>query len=284
MYSAESKTLINLLVTPEILPISSPYDWVQIILHCDDIKSIRWVYVVFAEITLYNLHRIILYTSTYADNLGLEHYFFINNQKYGSGIGDNSKRLSDRKARLMQVLPNIGENFQYVYGKLSCSLVVMATKNGTKEKISWLPRICSGSIGTFPPESECADLEQIRQYNPTRFLNIDAINKLFMHERFGANQQTNKREKRLGPSILCQSAQPHSTISLIYKRPIIDLYESSDDSDEDEENSTWEKGNRIKKMNLNKRKVQSPEKLPFPKSSFIVSIFKTLYQDNSLSG
>jgi len=166
----------------------------------------------------------------------------------------------------MQAIQNTGETFQYVYGQLRCSLVVIATKNGTKEKLSWLPRICSGSIGTFPPESDCADLQQLQQFNPTRFLNLDGINKIYMHERFGANQQTNKREKRNGPSILCQSAQPQSTIALIYKRPIIDLYESSDDSYEDEEEKSHSKRN---KENKRKRINQSS---PWDKENTMMEI------------
>jgi len=150
-------------------------------------------------------------------------------------VGDNMKRLSDRKVRLMQVIQNTGDSFQYVYGLLKCSLVVIATKNGTKEKLSWLPRICSGSVGTFPPEMSCSDLQQISQYTPSRFIDIDTINKIYMHERFGANQQTNKNEKRMGPSILCQSTYPNSTISLIFKRPIVSMYDSSDDSEDFEE-------------------------------------------------
>jgi hypothetical protein len=218
----------------ETNPISSAHDWVQITMECEDIRKIRRVFVVFGEITLYNLHRIIHYSGNYEDNLGLEHAFYIRNEKYGSGIGDNTKRLNDRKVRFMQVLQNTGETFQYVYGQLRCSLVVIATKNGTKEKLSWLPKLCSGSKGTFPPESACSDLQLIRSYRPTRYVNIDKINKTYMHERFGANQQTNKVEKRVGPSILCQSSEPHSTISLIYKRPIISIYDSSEDSEDEE--------------------------------------------------
>jgi len=211
--------------------------------------------VIFAGITLFNLHRIIQIAAMYEDNLGIEHYFNIKNQKYGSGVGDNSKRLSDRKTRLMQVIQNTGESFQYNYGLLKCSLVVIATKIGTKEKLCWLPRICSGSIGTFPPEPVCADLQLITRFIPSKRLEIDALNKIYMHERFGANQQTNKSEKRVGPSILCQSSQPHSTISLIYKRPIVTMYDSSDDSEEEEEDIIKENPSKVLKDNNNQRKI-----------------------------
>lgn len=241
------------LETQQILPLGSPNDWVQITVECDDIKKIRRVFVIFAGITLFNLHRIIHIAASYEDNLGIEHYFNIKNQKYGSGVGDNSKRLSDRKTRLMQVIQNTGESFQYSYGLLKCSLVVIATKIGTKEKLCWLPRICSGSIGTFPPESVCMDLQSLTRFVPSKRLDLDALNKIYMHERFGANQQTNKSEKRVGPSILCQSAQPHSTISLIYKRPIIAMYDSSDESEEEEE-ETRENPSKMLKDNNNQRK------------------------------
>jgi len=237
-----------MLETQQILPLAAPTDWVQITLECDNLEKIRRVFVIFAGITLYNLHRIIQISANYENNLGLEHYFIVKNIRYGSGVGDNAKRLSDRKARLMQVIQNTGESFQYYYGQLKCSLVVVATKTGTKEKLSWLPRICSGSVGTFPPESGCTDLTQITRFVPTRHIDLDSLNKIYMHERFGANQQTNKNEKRTGPSILCESSHPHSTISLLFKRPIVALYESSDDSSEEQEDN---KENPAKKMKVN---------------------------------
>jgi hypothetical protein len=241
------------LETQQILPLaSSPHDWVQLTFECDDVSKIRRVFVVFSGITLYNLHRIIQIAAGYEDNIGLEHYFLIKSQRYGSGVGDSTKRLSDRKTRLMQVIQNTGESFQYYYGLLKCSLVVVATKIGTKEKISWLPRICSGSVGTFPPELSCTDIQQITRFIPSRHIDIDSLNKIYMHERFGANQITNKNEKREGPSILCQSTQPHSTISLIYKRPILDLYDSEDSEEEEEVNK--ENPSKMMKNNNNQRK------------------------------
>jgi hypothetical protein len=267
MSSGTSKTPVLLKTTPHletqpILPLATtPHDWIQIKLECDDIKNIRRVFVIFSGITLYNLHRIIHYSASYEDNLGIEHNFLIKNQKYGSGVGDNMKRMSDRKVRLMQVIQNTGETFQYVYGLLKCSLVVIATKNGTKEKLSWLPRICSGSVGTFPPEISCSDLQQISRYTPFRFINIDTINKIYMHERFGANQITNKNEKRMGPSILCQSTQPHSTISLIFKRPIVSLYDSGDDTEDEEEEK--EKENRSMKIHVYRKRTEPKQKIPY---------------------
>jgi len=175
----------------------------------------------------------------------------------------------------MQVIQNTGDSFQYYYGQLKCSLVVVATKTGTKEKLSWLPRICSGSVGTFPPEPACTDPTQITRFIPSRHIDLDSLNKIYMHERFGANQQTNKSEKRTGPSILCESTHPHSTISLIFKRPIVALYESSDDSSEEQEEN---KENPAKKMKVNNSVGKTfsiePKKIETPSDSLQISPLK----------
>jgi len=143
--------------------------------------------------------------------------------------------------------------------------VVTATKNGTKEKLAWLPKICTGSKGTFPPEPACLDLQILQKYIPSRFIDIDKLNKVYMHERFGANQQTNKTEKRPGPSILCSSSEPHSTIALIYKRPIVPVDESSDDSDDDDDK---ENRNDRGKPPQKYRVVSRPQnKTPFQNSN-----------------
>jgi len=210
----------------EPIVITTPYDWVQLRVLCDDIAYIRRIIVVSAGITLYNLHRIIHYCAKYKDNLGFEHVFNIKNEKYGSGAGLEKGRTSDRKTRLLQLLSTTGEAFQYVYGQLKVTLLLEAIKNGEKQKMVWLPKLCLGSKGTFPAESSCDDLQQLQQYKPLKTIDIDKINKILMHESFGANQKTNKATKRAGPSILCKSNQPNSTIALIYKRPIEEVTDS----------------------------------------------------------
>jgi len=196
--------------------------------------------VVPAGITLFNLHRIIQYSAKYKDDLGIEHAFFVNKEKYGSGVGSgvgSKGRTSDRKTRLMQLFTTTGEYFEYVYGHLKMNLCLEAMKKGDEQKLDWLPRLCTGSKGKFPPEISCSDFQLIKQHKAQKEINIDKINKILMHERFGANQKTNQSDKRLGPSILCQSNEPNSTIALIYKRPIevlSDFSESSHSTDSGE--------------------------------------------------
>jgi len=145
----------------------------------------------------------------------------INNEKYTSGVEKQVRdSTNDRKVRLLQVISSTEDVFQYCYGALNFDITIQAIKKGDQLKIDWLPRICTGSRGTFPGEHSLQDLNQIQTFKPKKVINIDKINKTLMHERFGANQKTNVATKRTGPSILCQSNTPHTTISSIYKRPI----------------------------------------------------------------
>eukprot|EP01123_Difflugia_compressa_P008968 TRINITY_DN284_c2_g1_i1.p1 TRINITY_DN284_c2_g1~~TRINITY_DN284_c2_g1_i1.p1 ORF type:complete len:290 (-),score=45.81 TRINITY_DN284_c2_g1_i1:75-944(-) len=232
-----SNSVDNTSKRPKIRQVSSiatPHDWVQLRVTCQDMnEQLRWILVIPAGITLYNLHRIIHYCAKYSDDSTIDHWFNIKNDKYGSGGGttatmsltadEKAKIITDRKTRFMQVIQNSNDSFEYVYGLLRLTVTMDAIKSGDKQKMDWLPRLCIGSKGTLPPEEFCNDINQIRQFKPRKTVNIDKINKVLMHERFGANQKTNKSTKRDGPSsLLCHAHhdQPHSAITLIYKRPI----------------------------------------------------------------
>jgi len=56
--------------------ISSPYDWVQIKAIATTTKDIKRIFVVSAGITLFNIHRVFLFSGKYRGDLGIEHFFF----------------------------------------------------------------------------------------------------------------------------------------------------------------------------------------------------------------
>jgi len=179
---------------------------------------------------------VILYSGKYKGDVGLDHFFTFRGEKYTSGLDKSVKEAyNDRKVRLLQVIASTQDSFQYSYGPLAFEFTVEAIKKADKQKLDWLPRVCTGSRGTLPPESSLGDPPQWATFKPKKEIHIDKINKTLMHERFGANQKTNSTSKRAGPSILCQSNSPHSTIALIYKRP---LQIPSDNSDSSEYSET----------------------------------------------
>eukprot|EP01124_Arcella_intermedia_P037179 TRINITY_DN9899_c0_g1_i1.p1 TRINITY_DN9899_c0_g1~~TRINITY_DN9899_c0_g1_i1.p1 ORF type:complete len:253 (+),score=49.65 TRINITY_DN9899_c0_g1_i1:34-792(+) len=216
-----------------ISSITSPYDWVQLKGICNTIKDLKRIIVVPAGITLFNIHRVILFSGKYRGDVGLDHSFTFHGEKYTSGLEKSVKEAyNDRKVRLLQVIASTQDAFQYAYGPLSFQFTVEAIKKAEKQKLDWLPRVCTGSRGTFPTEISLGEpQQQWATFKPKKEIHIDKINKTLMHERFGANQKTNNTSKRAGPSILCQSNTPHSTISMIYKRPIQIPSDNSDSSE-----------------------------------------------------
>jgi len=218
----------------EVQKICSTFDWVQIKAVCTNFKSLKRIFVVDAGMTLYNIHRVFLFSGKHRGDLGLDHTFVVKGYTYTSGADKQIRDgYNDRKVRLFQVLSGSQEDFQYFYGSLKFEVSVQAVKKGDKVKLDWLPRVCTGSKGSYPPEPAMFDVNFLQNFKPKREINIDKINKTLMHERFGANQKTNIKTKRDGPSILCQKSHaPHSTIAAIYRRAIEAEYsESSEISD-----------------------------------------------------